>query len=402
MAGIAHPFGSHTFQYAAGSILPTGDRATLDNWTSDFYTKWKAIYVDQKTCSEGTVIDFHHFNHARATTVSEGMGYGMVIAVMMAGCDADAHTIYDSMVAFVKAHTNANGLLSWEQVASGTTCPNGAPDSATDGDLDVAFSYILADKQWGSGGAVNYLAEAQHILAAIKQFDLDATSYVTNLGDADVGSGNTRPSDWMIDHFRAFAKIDPVWMQTIDNTYTIADHIQTKYSTTTGLIPDYVINVDSADPAPTAAGTQVQESNYTDSEVAYNSCRVPWHLGTDFLASGDPRAKKAVDRITQWIKTSVGGDPSKIIDGYKLDGSPGSLDPAGWPAGVTPTHSVSLAFDAPFAVGAMTDPANQVWLDALWNFVTVQHADVFQDDDYYGNTIKVLNLIIMSGNWWAP
>jgi hypothetical protein len=50
----------------------------------------------------------------------------------------------------------------------------------------------------------------------------------------------------------------------------------------------------------------------------------------------------------------------------------------------------------------MTDPGNQAWLDALWNFVAVQHADVFQDDDYYGNTIKVLNMIIMSGNWWAP
>jgi hypothetical protein len=244
--------------------------------------------------------------------------------------------------------------------------------------------------------------EAQKILAAIKAFDVDATAHVTDLGDADVGSGNTRPSDWMFDHFRSFAKIDPVWTQTVDNTYAIADHIQTKYSPMTGLIPDYIINVGSADPSPTPPGTQVQESNYTDSEVAYNSCRVPWHIGTDFLVSGDARAKKAADKITQWIKTNTGGDPGKIIDGYKLDGSPGSLDPAGFPAGTTPSHSVSLAFDAPFAVGAMTDPGNQQWLDALWNFVVVQHADVFPDDDYYGNTIKVLDMIILSGNWWAP
>src|SRR5262249_22894824 len=34
MSGIAHPFGSHGFAYAAGSILPTGDRAALDDATS--------------------------------------------------------------------------------------------------------------------------------------------------------------------------------------------------------------------------------------------------------------------------------------------------------------------------------------------------------------------------------
>jgi hypothetical protein len=206
----------------------------------------------------------------------------------------------------------------------------------------------------------------------------------------------------MFDHFRAFAKIDPVWTQTIDATYKIADHIQTKYSPSTGLIPDYVIHTATSDPSPTAPGTQVQESDYTDSEVAYNSCRVPWHLGTDYVVSGDARAKKAAGAITHWIQAATGGDPAKIIDGYKLDGSPGSLDPAGFSPGDTPAHSVSLAFTAPFAVAAMTDAGNQAWLNALWDWIAVQHADVFADDDYYGNTIKMLAMIILSGNWWAP
>ena len=30
-------------------------------------------------------------------------------------------------------------------------------ESQTDGDLDIALSLLMADKQWGSGGAVNYL-----------------------------------------------------------------------------------------------------------------------------------------------------------------------------------------------------------------------------------------------------
>ncbi len=66
------------------------------------------------------------------------------------------------------------------------------------------------------------------------------------------------------------------------------------------------------------------------------------------------------------------------------------------------SHGPSLAFSAPFAVAAMTDAADQAWLDALWNFTVVQDHEVDQGDDYYGNTIKVIDMIIMSGNWWEP
>src|SRR5262249_7481039 len=146
------------------------------------------------------------------------------------------------------------------------------------------------------------------------------------------------------------------------------DHIQTKYSPNTGLIPDYVIHASTADPSPTAPGTEVQESTFTDSEVAYNSCRVPWHLGADFLVSGDARAKKAAGAITTWIGAERGGAPGTIIEGYKPEASPGPLDPSQSKAGATPTPAVSLAFTAPFAVAAMTDAAHQAWLDALWDW----------------------------------
>jgi hypothetical protein len=403
MTGIAHPFGSHSFSYASGSILPTGDRATLDNETSTFYEKWKAIYVDTKECSEGAHIVFHHFiMGGDEVTVSEAMGYGMVILPLMAGCDADAHAIFDSMSHFVDAHIGQGGWLIWEQyppASPGGQCTNSPSsadqDSATDGDLDVAFGYLLADKQWGSNGAINYLAKAKAMLAAIKSYDMISGTNVTGVGSSAVGDTFTRPSDWMFDHFRSFAKLDPSWTSTVDDTYKIASYIQTHFSPNTGLIPDYVLDADTSTPHPTAPMMQVQESNYTDSEYAYNSCRVPWHTGTDFLVSGDPRAKAAAGAITNWIRTATGGDPSKIIDGYKLDGSIGSLAPGD-------SHGPSLAFSAPFAVAAMTDAAHQQWLDALWTFTVVQDHDVDQGDDYYGNTIKVIDMIIMSGNWWDP
>jgi endo-1,4-beta-D-glucanase Y len=411
MSGVAHPFGSHQFAYADGTILPSVGQPALDQATSAFYQKWKAIYVDTKECSEGAHIVFHHFiQDGDEITVSEAMGYGMVILPMMAGCDPDAHDIFDAMSSFVDAHTGTGGWLIWQQfppAQAGGMCQNSDSDSdqdsATDGDLDVAFGYLLADKQWGSAGKINYLEKAKKLLGVIKAKDMIADTSMTGLGSSAEGDTKTRPSDWMFDHFRAFAKLDPYWTGVVDYTYDVAANVQATYSKNTGLIPDYLLDVDTKDAKlahPAMPGEQVQESDYTDSEVAYNSCRVPWHLGTDFVVSGDARAKAAADRITNWIKTSTGGDPSLIIDGYKLDGSPGTLDPKEVTDGGT--HGPSLAFSAPFTVAAMTDAKHQAWLDALWNFTVVQDADVDQGDDYYGNTIKMIDLIILSGNWWAP
>ena len=54
--------------------------------------------------------------------------------------------------------------------------PDGKSYSATDGDLDIAFGLLLADKQWGSAGAINYLAEARKVIAAIKMFEMNQNS----------------------------------------------------------------------------------------------------------------------------------------------------------------------------------------------------------------------------------
>jgi len=40
-------------------------------------------------------------------------------------------------------------------------------DSATDGDLDIAYALLLADNQWGSSGSVDYKAEALAVLSDI-------------------------------------------------------------------------------------------------------------------------------------------------------------------------------------------------------------------------------------------
>lgn len=104
------------------------------------------------------------------------------------------------------------------------------------------------------------------------------------------------------------------------------------------------------------------------------------------MTSGDSRAKTSVDKLNTWLRTSTSGDVSKISNGYQLDG--------------TAIYKWSDAtFLAPFAVGAMSDLGNQAWLNSLYSEVV---SAKISDGDYYSNTIKLLSMMTISGNYWNP
>ena len=59
-----------------------------------------------------------------------------------------------------------------------------------------------------------------------------------------------------------------------------------------------------------------------------------------------------------------------------------------------------MAFLAPLAVAAMIEPAigtNGPWLDALWSELEIQ-----SPEDYYADSIRLMAMIVVSGNWFEP
>ncbi|MBI3783156.1 MAG: hypothetical protein HY270_07130 [Deltaproteobacteria bacterium] len=385
------PFASHPTGYAAGAILPSHvSQAALDQAVRDFYDAWKQRYVKQ-TCGSGRYVVLTHVGPGNLT-VSEGHGYGMLLMALMAGHDPQAHEIFDGMYAYYREHPTLlhSYLMAWKQGRSCSGGPN-TLDSAADGDLDVAYALLLADKQWGSCGAVNYLVEAQHAIADLKAGDVDASAQYVLLGDWVLAGDSTyypatRSSDFMPDHGRSYAVAsgDSAWNGLIDQTYAIVDALQINHSPNTGLLPDFV-----RDPlaAPVPAGANFLEGP-NDGAYDYNACRDPWRLATDFVINGETRAKTAVQKINVWIQTRTGGDPNAIASGYQLNGS------------VSPgANYLSMAFVAPLGVGAMVDAGNQAWLNTLWDLIA---ATPLSAGGYYENTLKLLSMIVMSGNWWAP
>jgi endo-1,4-beta-D-glucanase Y len=261
-------------------------------------------------------------------------------------------------------------------------------DSASDGDLDIAYALLLADRQWGSEGAVPYLAEAKQMIEAIALSDINREVGSVKLGDSvtrdDATYCDTRSSDLMPNHFRAFARAtgSNEWTAILDKSYAIMTAMQAAHSPETGLIPDFVCHVQKA-PAP--AKPKYLESKQ-DGAFSYNACRLPFRVALDFLISGEPRSREVLGRINRWARQKTGGDPAKIAAGYALNGK--EID-----------KNTQMCFVAPLAVSAMVDADNQAWLDALTTFVVNSSK---RDTGYYDSTIKLLSLIALSGNWWSP
>jgi hypothetical protein len=312
----------------------------------------------------------------------------MVITALMAGADPEAKVLFDGLSDYVLAHPSSidPDLLAAEQDADCDSV-NGA-DAATDGDLDVAYALLLADRQWGRDGERDYRQLALRRIDAIERSEINPETHLTRLGDwatsDDPSYWLSRSSDWMIGHFKAFrtATGDPVWDRIIAAHQTVISDLQARYAPETGLLSDFVQDTDSA---PRPAVGEVLESP-DDGSYSWNACRDPWRLGTDAVLNGDAWSRTAARTLNRWIQEATDRDPSRIAAGYRLDGS--SLADDNEPA-----------FVAPFTIAAMTDPGSQDWLDALWNHIVDTPID---PGSYYEATITMQVMLIASGNFWAP
>jgi len=386
----------------------------MDDSVKSFYKAWKKHYVLPSTRTGESYI---LFEGTRGTNicVSEGQGYGMVIVALMAGHDSSAQDTYDCLYRWYKSHptTTNSHLMAWTQKKDGNSLDGGA---ATDGDMDIAYSLLLADAQWGRHSNIPYRQEALGMIDAIRQQEINPQTYVVMEDNTGIPRNrdyfDMRSSDYMPDHLRAFRDItgDVFWDTVINNNYRVFRYLQNIYSPEVGLVPDFIKNIrfspEHLTAAPGSAGrpspegdsddvnlfAQPVQPNYLESKYDgvynFNACRVPWHIGADYLVSGDPRAAAFLTRINSWIKSTTKGNPDNISAGYNLSGED-----------LPHRYYEALCFICPFAVAAMSSPDNQEWLNKLWDYI--QHFKL-KDFDYYDNTIKMLDMIILSGNYWTP
>jgi endo-1,4-beta-D-glucanase Y len=373
-------------QVAAGNLLRPShlSQTQLNQDVQAYYQRWRSKYVQP---SNGVTPGGGYFVRAGSTgeagdakSNSEAHGYGMILAAIMGD-----QPLFDGLYNMFNRHRSpTNGhLMSW--VIPSSERSDEDQGSATDGDFDIAYALLLAHDQWGAQGTVNYLAAARDLITlGIKPSEMDAVSKRTTLGDWDTQLKGSRISDWMPGHMRAFhaATSDAFWLQSVDAAYASIAALGAQYST--GLVPDFVSGRSNT-PAPP---NFLEGPN--DGAYYYNSCRVPLRLAVDFMHSGSSAARAPLQRLATWSRNQSGSVPSKLIDGYALNG-----DAIG-------TYA-SPAFVAPLMLAGIVDSANQTLINRGWDWMKASWASNNPAPaGYYEDTLTLLSMLALSGNWWGP
>ena len=325
------------------------------------YRNWKARHL-KDDCGGGTYrVDF---DAPHGSTVSEGMGYGMLLAAYFG-----EKAIFDGLWRFVRRNLDADGLMGWKVTCAGFDEAAGGSGSATDGDADIGFALVAAIDQWGDA----YRQPALDYLATLKKVDFTTCEpsgrNLAKLGNWGGGCDHGNTSYWTPAYDRVFFELtnDPFWSKAADDAVALW---LANRDARTGLVADEVDQ----------NGVTVEGFGHVD----YNGCRVPWRAALDHLWYGTPGAKDVTDRMTDWAG-SVG--ISKLVDGYQTNGTPSP----------NARNRQLNAWVGGWTCGAMT--RSQAAVD--------EFADDFRsisDDngEYYGASLRTLYLLVLSGNFWKP
>jgi endo-1,4-beta-D-glucanase Y len=311
------------------------------------YNGWKTNFVT--TTGAGSGLRVRRPGNGD-DTVSEGIGYGMLAAVYM----GDRAT-FDGLWAYAKAHFDAKGLMNWKITPGGSPAADGV-GSATDGDEDMAWALIMASNQWTSPA---YLEDAKHVIGAILTSSVAPDGMLTP-GDGWGSTPTTYPDYFSPAYFRAFAAVtcDSRWTGVImDRNYAILMNV----SGTNGLVPD------------ATTGTYQNMGNYS-----YDACRTPWRIGMDYCFNNEPRALAYLQKIGAFFN---GVGAANIGDGYALSGSQVS-------------GNKNMAFIGPAGVAGMV--SHQQLLDGAFAFGATNNGG---DGSYYPQSLKIITMLMMSGNF---
>lgn len=397
-----YPFGSR-LDLTSGSypygIKPTGYTTTqLDDAVKACYDKWKLARLAKSPTFVGniglfsgqTITDGYHVQWGTSdfACVSEGIGYGMLITVLMAGYDPNAKVYFDGLYKVARGRTayaipygGSPSIYLMDYKLFPDMSSAGEGYNAADGDLDIALALLMAHRQWGSSGAINYYQQALNTINAIKSADFSSTGLSYGPQNA------SRVSDYMAGHFRAFkaATNDSFWDSARTNSLAVTQTVTANYSPSAHLQPGFIYDPMGANPRPDTVA-RIDRSGIEDI-YDQNSVRNPWRWATDYVYSGDTGWGNLAKGIVTTMQSSSGGSSFGFSYAYRLDGTP---------------VTSGLYHDSTQAgcvmAGCMVDASFQTFLNTLF----AGNIGTGFDTRYYSSELQLLPLILVSGNWWRP
>ena len=311
---------------------------------------------------------------------SEGMSYGMMIAVQL-----NKKEEFDRLWKWTKTYMyqkdgGYKGYFAWHNKTDGTQL---AANPASDGEEWFIMALMFADARWGSGDGIfgNYRAEAQSILDVALHADELAGELSTNLFDPETkqvvfvpqignNSSFTDPSYHLPHYYQLWSlwadKDNEFWAEA---TQASREYLKTTVHPQTGLAPNY----SEFDGSPV--------SDEYNGAFRYDAFRVGANIGVDYVwFAPDQWHVEQSNRLLKFF-ASQGMDDYKAE--YYLTGEPQVGHRS---SGLMATNAVA-ALAADRAIG-------EPFVQALWDqpVPTGQYR-------YYDGLLVMLGLLQVSGNF---
>jgi endo-1,4-beta-D-glucanase Y len=370
--GAQRPFPQHGFGNFCSYTTQAKDEAARVA-----YQTWKDVTVTADGAGGFLRVKKPDSGAIVGSTASEGIGYGMILAVYFGD-----QALFDGLWRYEQIHLDDNGLMNWDIGPDGVTASAGM-GGATDGDVDMAWALVMADRQWGGHGALakSYLEYAKDLIDRIWKYEVDHVRGEMLMagdkwGDVDV----TNPSYFAPAYFRVFGKVTSQtdnWNKVIDANYAILAKSLNAASgnAKNGLAPAWCNS--SGEPVEAFAGAPTYFQN--------DATRVPFRVGQDYCYFGEPRAKQYLALISSFY-TGVG--VANIVDGYNLDGTP------------HPDRAVgglqAASFVGPAGVAGMSDATFRPLVDQAYAALATQ--GLTAGTIYYQKSWTALSLLMLTGN----
>jgi len=346
-------------KYAYGTKV--SDVSTAADDIQGAYTDWlSAQYEESGTYAR---IKFDEKDY----TVSEGIGYGMLIMVYMDNTTNATQTKFDKLWNYYKANEDSRGLMNWKIQGFTNSCSGNNCNGATDGDIDVALALLMAYKQWGSD---TYLSDAKTLIAAIHKNEVSSSNNGL-LKPGDVWESYYNPSYVSSAALELFKQVNTSdWATALSANYTM---LKANANSTTGLVSDWC----------SASGSSVS-GNSTINSFGYDAVRTPFRMALAYAWYGHSDAKTVAGNIANWAANSspISGKPNNVKDGYSTSGS------------ATSQWNVATFVGALGAAG-MVDSKYQTWVNNSYDRL-MGGAD---GSGYYHSSLKVLYGLLLTGNF---
>ena len=310
-------------------------------------------------------------------TVSEGIGYGMLLTVFQ-----EDQKRFDALMNYYLAWRvsvkSESYFMNWKIDGFQSVKGQG---SATDADIDIVAALLVAYEKWGDKKYKQYALENA---SSIYRDEVWSSTKLLIPGDGGLfGTGNVyNISYFSLAALRLLAEYDDnkdhKWKDVLEASI---EYMQKVQKAGNGLWPDW----SDADGKPTDAGngaTTTRDGAYK--YFGLEGVRIPFRLVWDYLWFGDDRVKSMIKTAAEFIYKQVDGNIDKVKSTYIYQGTD------------TETHGVGgIGFKSAFCSLLMIDSKYASNLSAC--NTTVLEKALPNDTKYFQPSLQMLYAMLLNG-----